>query len=80
MELFEDALRPPILLEPEPEAAQLELRLEPQALVLGPHQRLQGGAVEALQALNPVRFLIGADMRVCGEVCPSPQQGQSQAC
>jgi hypothetical protein len=52
MEFFEDFGGSAVLLHLEPEAAQLELCLEPQALVPGLGQALQGGPIEALQQLH----------------------------
>jgi len=52
VELFEDLGGSAVLLHLEPEAAQLELSLEPQPLVPGLHQTFQGGPVEALQQLH----------------------------
>ena len=50
MKLSQDLGRTPVLLELEPEAAQLELRLEPEAIVLCLHKRIQCRAIKVLRA------------------------------
>ncbi len=49
MELLEDADGTAVLLHAEPEAAQLQVGLEPQPLVVGLLQRIQRDLVEVLQ-------------------------------
>ena len=52
MERFQNAACSRVLLEAEPQAAKLELRFEPQALVFGLGQAFQGCGVELLQQLH----------------------------
>ena len=49
MQLPQDALHAGKLLQAEPQPTQLELGLEPQALIVGLLQRLQREFVEVLQ-------------------------------
>ncbi len=48
MQLLQDALRALVLLQFEPQTTELELRLEPQPVVLGLDQCVQSGAIKFL--------------------------------
>ena len=67
MQLLEDLGSPGELLEAKPQAAQLQLGLEPQSLVLSTRKRLQRAAVEALQVEGLAMF--GFDCLMPGSKC-----------